>query len=361
MQLPEAKLKEIEARFEEIERSLSDPAVAARPDELKKLGKEHSELREIVDMWRSYRSAASDLEEAKAMLGGSKGEERDYLQDVINTQQPVIEDLAERLVEALTPKDPNDERDVIMEVRAGAGGDEAGLFAGELLRMYQRYAENHRWKTEILSASESGIGAFKEATFAVKGKGAYSRLKFEGGTHRVQRVPTTESSGRIHTSTVGVVVLPEADEVDVDIDPKDLKIDVYRSSGPGGQSVNTTDSAVRIKHLPTGIEVACQDEKSQLQNKAKALRILRARLLQAEQERVAAAQTEARQAQVKTADRSEKIRTYNSHENRVTDHRIGLTSYRLSEVLNGELDEFIDALTAAMRPSDEPPPAASAN
>jgi peptide chain release factor 1 len=361
MQLPETKLKEIEARFEEIERSLSDPAVAARPDELKKLGKEHSELREIVDMWRSYRSAASDLEEAKAMLGGSKGEERDYLQDVINTQQPVIEDLAERLVEALTPKDPNDERDVIMEVRAGAGGDEAGLFAGELFRMYQRYAENHRWKTEILSASESGIGAFKEATFAVKGKGAYSRLKFEGGTHRVQRVPTTESSGRIHTSTVGVVVLPEADEVDVDIDPKDLKIDVYRSSGPGGQSVNTTDSAVRIKHLPTGIEVACQDEKSQLQNKVKALRILRARLLQAEQERVAAAQTEARQAQVKTADRSEKIRTYNFHESRVTDHRIGLTSYRLGEVLNGELDEFIDALTAAMRPSDEPPPAASAN
>jgi peptide chain release factor 1 len=361
VRLPETKLKEIEARFEEIERSLSDPAVAARPDELKKLGKEHSELREIVDMWRSYRSAASDLEEAKAMLGGSKGEERDYLQDVINTQQPVIEDLAERLVEALTPKDPNDERDVIMEVRAGAGGDEAGLFAGELFRMYQRYAENHRWKTETLSASESGIGAFKEATFAVKGKGAYSRLKFEGGTHRVQRVPTTESSGRIHTSTVGVVVLPEADEVDVDIDPKDLKIDVYRSSGPGGQSVNTTDSAVRIKHLPTGIEVACQDEKSQLQNKVKALRILRARLMQAEQDRVAAAQTEARQAQVKTADRSEKIRTYNFHENRVTDHRIGLTSYRLNEVLNGELDEFIDALTAAMRPTDEPPPAARAN
>ncbi|MGH2700831.1 MAG: peptide chain release factor-like protein, partial [Actinomycetota bacterium] len=195
-------------------------------------------------------------------------------------------------------------------------------------------------------------------TFAVKGKGAYSRLKFEGGTHRVQRVPTTESSGRIHTSTAGVVVLPEADEVEVEIDPKDLKIDVYRSSGPGGQSVNTTDSAVRIKHLPTGIEVACQDEKSQLQNKAKALRILRARLLQAEQERVAAEQAEARQAQVKTADRSEKIRTYNFHESRVTDHRIGLTSYRLGEVLNGGLDEFIDALTAALRPTDEPPSAA---
>ncbi|MGH2777256.1 MAG: peptide chain release factor 1 [Actinomycetota bacterium] len=358
MQLPETKLKEIEARFEEVERSLADPAVAARPDELRKLGKEHSELREIVEMWRSYRKAASDLEEAKAMMGGSRGEERDYLQDVINTQQPVIEDLGEKLVEALTPKDPNDERDVIIEVRAGAGGDEAGLFAGELFRMYQRYAENHRWRSEVLSSSESGIGGFKEVTFAVKGKGAYSRLKFEGGTHRVQRVPTTESSGRIHTSTAGVVVLPEADEVEVEIDPKDLKIDVYRSSGPGGQSVNTTDSAVRIKHLPTGIEVACQDEKSQLQNKAKALRILRARLLQAEQERVAAEQAEARQAQVKTADRSEKIRTYNFHESRVTDHRIGLTSYRLGEVLNGGLDEFIDALTAALRPTDEPPSAA---
>ncbi|MDQ4059019.1 MAG: peptide chain release factor 1 [Actinomycetota bacterium] len=358
MQLPETKLKEIEARFEEVERSLADPSVAARPDELKKLGKEHSELREIVEMWRSYRKADSDLEEARAMIGGSRGEERDYLQDVINTQQPLIEDLGERLVEALTPKDPNDERDVIIEVRAGAGGDEAGLFAGELFRMYQRYAENHRWKTEILSSSESGIGGFKEVTFAVKGKGAYSRLKFEGGTHRVQRVPTTESSGRIHTSTAGVVVLPEADEVEVEIDPRDLKIDVYRSSGPGGQSVNTTDSAVRIKHLPTGIEVACQDEKSQLQNKAKALRILRARLLQAEQERVAAEQAEARQAQVKTADRSEKIRTYNFHENRVTDHRISLTSYRLGDVLNGEFDEFIDALTAALRPTDEPPSAA---
>ena len=220
--------------------------------------------------------------------------------------------------------------------------------------MYQRYAEEHRYKTEVLTSSESGIGGFKEVTFAVKGKGAYSRLKFEGGTHRVQRVPSTESSGRIHTSTAGVVVLPEAEEVDVEIDSKDLKIDVYRSSGPGGQSVNTTDSAVRIKHLPTGIEVACQDEKSQLQNKAKALRILRARLLQAEQEKAAAAQAEARQAQVRTADRSEKIRTYNFHENRVTDHRIGLTSYRLDDILNGELDEFIDALTASMRPTEGP-------
>jgi peptide chain release factor 1 len=354
LQLPESKLKEIEARYEEVERALADPEVAARPDELRTLGKEHAELRDTVEMWRTYRSAADDLESAKAMLSGSKGEERDYLQQEMAQQQKTIEELGEKLIEALTPKDPNDERDVIIEIRAGAGGDEAGLFAGELFRMYQRYAEEHRYKTEVLTSSESGIGGFKDATFAVKGKGAYSRLKFEGGTHRVQRVPSTESSGRIHTSTAGVVVLPEAEEVDVEIDPKDLKIDVYRSSGPGGQSVNTTDSAVRIKHLPTGIEVACQDEKSQLQNKAKALRILRARLLQAEQEKAAAAQAEARQAQVRTADRSEKIRTYNFHENRVTDHRIGLTSYRLNEILNGDLDEFIDALTASMRPTDGP-------
>ena len=350
MQLPEKKLKEIESRFEEVERSLAD----ARPDELRSLGKEHSELRETVEMWRSYRRAADDLESAKAMLQGSKGEERDYLLEEMTQHQKSVDELGEKLIEVLTPKDPNDERDVIIEIRAGAGGDEAGLFAAQLFRMYQRYAEEHRYKTEVLTSSESGIGGLKETTFAVKGKGAYSRLKFEGGTHRVQRVPTTESSGRIHTSTVGVVVLPEAEEVDVQIDPKDLKIDVFRSSGPGGQSVNTTDSAVRIKHLPSGIEVACQDEKSQLQNKAKALRILRARLLQAEQDKAAAAQAEARQAQVRTADRSEKIRTYNFHENRVTDHRIGMTSYRLSEILDGDLDEFIDALTASLRASDVP-------
>jgi len=352
VRVPEAKLKDIEARFEKVERLLADPGLGARPDDLRTLGKEHSDLRAMVEDWRTYRQATSDLGEAKEMLAGSKGEERDYLQEEIAMQQGVIATLGERLIEALTPKDPNDERDVIIEVRAGAGGDEAGLFAAELYRMYQRYAEEHRWKTEALTQNESGIGGFKEVTFAVKGKGAYSRLKFEGGTHRVQRVPATESSGRIHTSTVGVVVLPEAEEVDIEIDSGDLKIDVYRSSGPGGQSVNTTDSAVRIKHLPTGIEVACQDEKSQLQNRAKALRILRARLLQAEQEKAAAAQAEARRGQVRTADRSEKIRTYNFHESRVTDHRIGLTSYRLGEVLDGDLDDFIDALTASLRPSD---------
>lgn len=356
MQVPETRLKEIEARFEEIERLLADPATAARPDELRKLGKEHAELRDIVETWRSFRTATDDLAEARSMLAGSQGGERAYLEEEIETQEKAIEALGERLIEVLTPKDPNDERDVIMEIRAGAGGDEAGLFAAELYRMYTRYAENRRWKVEKLTSNASGIGALKEVTFAIKGKGAYSRLRFEGGTHRVQRVPTTESSGRIHTSTVGVLVLPEAEEVEVEIDPKDLKIDVYRSSGPGGQSVNTTDSAVRIRHLPTGIEVACQDEKSQLQNKAKAMRILRARLLQAAQEEQTAARAEERRLQVKTADRSEKIRTYNFHDNRVTDHRIGLTTHRLSEVLEGDLDEIINALTAAQRMTEDDDP-----
>ena len=350
MQLPEVQLKEMERRFEDVERQLADPDVAARPEDLKNLGKEHAELRGLVEVWRSYRRSQDDLQEARSLLVNSTGDERAYLQEEISTQEATLDGLGERLLDALTPKDPNDERDVIMEIRAGAGGDEAGLFAAELFRMYSRYAERRRWKVEQLSSNASGIGGYKEITFAVKGKGAYSRLKFEAGTHRVQRVPATESSGRIHTSTVGVVVLPEAEEVDVAIDPGDLKIDVYRSSGPGGQSVNTTDSAVRVKHLPSGIEVACQDEKSQLQNKAKAMRILRARLLQLKQEEQTQARSEERRSQVKTADRSEKIRTYNFHDNRVTDHRIGRTVHRLAEVLEGDLDEFIDALAASHQP-----------
>jgi peptide chain release factor 1 len=236
-----------------------------------------------------------------------------------------------------------------MEIRAGAGGDEAGLFAADLFRMYSRFAENNRWNVEVLSSNETGINGYKEVTFAVKGKGAYSRLKYEAGVHRVQRVPVTESSGRIHTSTAGVIVLPEADEVEVEIDPNDLKVDVFRSSGPGGQSVNTTDSAVRIRHVPTGIEVACQDEKSQLQNKAKALRILRARLLQMKQEEQQQQISEERRAQVKTADRSERIRTYNFPDNRITDHRIGYTTHRLPEVLEGALDELIEALSVGLK------------
>ena len=351
MRLPEARLDEMESRFESIERELGDPALGARPDELKRLGKEHAELRDVVEAWRAYRRASGDLRAAKGMLSGSSGNERAYLEEEIATQERSVEALGRTISDALTPRDPNDDRDVIVEVRAGSGGDEAGLFAAELFRMYSRYAERRRWKVEVLSSNESGIGGFKEITFAVKGKGAYARLKYEAGVHRVQRVPVTESSGRIHTSAAAVNVLPEAEEVDVEIDPNDLKIDVYRSSGPGGQSVNTTDSAVRIRHLPTGIEVACQDEKSQLQNRAKALRILRARLLQARQEEQQRALAEERRSQVRTADRSERIRTYNFHENRVSDHRIGYTVHRLTEILEGDLDELVDALGAQLTPA----------
>jgi peptide chain release factor 1 len=353
MQLPEARLKEIEARFEAVERSLADPSTAARLDELKSLGKEHSDLRAIVEAWRGYRRAAADLKEAKAMMSGAEGEERRYLEEEISTQQELLRSLEAKLNEALRPKDPNDERDVIMEIRAGAGGDEAGLFAGVLYRMYSRYSENKGWKTEVLASNPSGVGGFKEINFSIKGTDVYKRLKYEAGVHRVQRVPVTESSGRIHTSAAAVNVLPEAEEVEVEINPGDLKIDVYRSSGPGGQSVNTTDSAVRIRHLPTGIEVACQDEKSQLQNRLKALRILRARLLQIQQEEQRRALSEERKAQVRTADRSERVRTYNFHENRVTDHRIGYTVHRLNEILEGDLDDMISALASNLHPDGQ--------
>jgi peptide chain release factor 1 len=349
MKIPREKLEEIESRFATVETALSDPTLASDPQELKRLSKEHAELRPIVDAWTRYQNATSDLEEAKRMLGEAAPDDRAYLENEIEEQQALLDRLESQLAEALIPKDPNDERDVIVEIRAGAGGDEAGLFAADLHRMYSRYGESKRWKVEQLSSNESGIGGFKEVIFAVKGKGAYSRLKFEGGVHRVQRVPVTESSGRIHTSTAGVLVLPEAEEVDVEIDPNDLRIDVYRSSGPGGQSVNTTDSAVRIKHLPTGVEVACQDEKSQLQNKEKALRILRSRLLQMKLEEQQKEQAEARRSQVRTADRSERIRTYNFAENRVTDHRIGYTVHRLGEILEGDLDDLIDALIHKQR------------
>jgi peptide chain release factor 1 len=358
MALPEHRLEEMEKRYLEVEGALGDPAVAARPDELKRLGKEHSELRPTIESWRTYRQAKSDLAEAQEMLSGSQGDERAYLLEEIATQEKTLSSLEESLSDALTPKDPNDDRDVIFEIRAGAGGDEAGLFAGELFRMYQRYAETHKLKTEVLNMNETGVGGIKDVTFSVKGKAAYAKLKYEAGVHRVQRVPVTESSGRIHTSAVAVNVLPEAEEVEVEINPADLRVDVYRSSGPGGQSVNTTDSAVRIKHLPSGIEVACQDEKSQLQNRAKAMRILRARLLQVQQEEQQKAMAEERRSQVRTADRSERIRTYNFHENRVTDHRIGFTLHRLTEILEGDLDELIDNLAKNMKERARNEPAA---
>ena len=356
MKLPEKRLAEMEGRFAEVEKALGDPDVAANPDDLKRLGKEHAALSPVVRWWRAYKQARADLDQAKEMLSGTQGDERSYLLEEIATQEKTLEALAKELNEALTPKDPNDERDVIFEIRAGAGGDEAGLFAADLFRMYSRYAENRNWKVEVLSSNPSGVGGFKEVTFAVKGKGAYSRLKYEAGVHRVQRVPVTESSGRIHTSAVGVNVLPEAEEVDVEVNTSDLRIDVYRSSGPGGQSVNTTDSAVRIKHLPTGIEVACQDEKSQLQNRVKALRILRARLLQLQQEEQQRAMAEERRSQVRTADRSERIRTYNFHENRVSDHRIGYTVHRLTEILEGDLDDLIENLAKHMQEKEREAP-----
>ena len=356
MKLPENRLADMEARFQEVERALGDPSTAGNPDDLKRLGKEHAALSPVIKSWQAYKQARSDLAEAREMLSGAQGDERSYVLEEIATQERTLEALGEELGEALTPKDPNDERDVIFEIRAGAGGDEAGLFAADLFRMYSRYAENRGWRIEVLSSNPSGVGGFKEVTFAVKGKGAYSRLKYEAGVHRVQRVPVTESSGRIHTSAVGVNVLPEAEEVDIEINPSDLRIDVYRSSGPGGQSVNTTDSAVRIKHLPTGIEVACQDEKSQLQNRVKALRILRARLLQVQQEEQQKAMAEERRSQVRSADRSERVRTYNFHENRVSDHRIGYTVHRLMEILEGDLDDLIGNLAKHMQEKEREAP-----
>jgi peptide chain release factor 1 len=349
MTLPAAsksRLAEMENRFGEIERALADPATANDPNELKKLGQEHSELRPVIESWRIYSQAEADLEEAKTMLQGANRDERTYLDEEIATQKETLDRLSEELMDALAPKDPNDDRNVIIEIRAGAGGDEAALFAAEIFRMYQRFAERMRWKTDVLNSDPTGIQGVKEVSLEIKGKGAWSWLKYEGGVHRVQRVPATESSGRIHTSTVPVIVLPEAEEVDVQIDPNDLRIDVYRSSGPGGQSVNTTDSAVRITHLPTGEVVSCQDEKSQLQNKEKAMRILRSRLLQVAQEEQAKAASDERRSQVRTGDRSEKIRTYNWHDNRVTDHRIHFTSHRLGEILDGDLKELIEALRA---------------
>ena len=343
------KLADIERRFEEIERQLSDASIASDQNRLRDLGKEHSELAPLVGSYREHRKVSDDLAAAKEMLKDSAGDDAGFLREEITAAEERLSKLEHELREMLIPKDPNDERDVIVEIRGAAGGDEAALFARDLYEMYQRYAETHRWKIEPLSSSPSDLGGFKDVTFAVKGKGAYSKMKYESGVHRVQRVPATESQGRIHTSTATVAVLPEAEDVDVQINPNDLKIDVYRSSGPGGQSVNTTDSAVRITHLPTGEVVACQEERSQLQNKERAMRILRARLLeraQQEQQQQIAAE---RKSAVGTGDRSEKIRTYNFPQNRVTDHRIGMTLHKLPQVMQGDLDDLIDALVAQGR------------
>jgi peptide chain release factor 1 len=334
------KLDDIETVFEEVEGQLSDPEVISDPKRLAELGKRHSDLRDLVADIRRWRAARRDLEVASEM-----GEDADMAQ-LASELEVEIERLEESIKRELTPIDPHDNKDVILEIRSAAGGDEAAIWAGDLLRMYERYAERLGFKVESMDATESETGGYDKVTVAVKGRGAYSKLKYEGGVHRVQRVPRTESQGRIHTSTATVAVLPEAEEVEVVIDPNEVRVDVFRSTGPGGQSVNTTDSAVRITHLPTGVMVSVQDEKSQLQNKEKAFRILRARLLQAEQERAHAELSGERKSQVGTGERSEKIRTYNYKENRVTDHRIGLTIRRLDQVLEGDLDDIVEALTA---------------
>ncbi len=339
------RLTKVQERYEDLERRLGEPSVATDPTQLRELGKELADLRPIVVGFAAYRRVQEDLDAAREMLSGSDGSDAAFLRDEMDGLEARRRELEAELREALIPKDPRDDRDVIVEIRAGVGGDEAGLFARDLLQMYQRYAEARGWRTEVLSSSATGIGGFKEVIFAVKGKGAYSRLKFESGPHRVQRVPETESQGRIHTSTATVAVLPEAEGVDVQIDPKDLEIVVYRSSGPGGQSVNTTDSAVRITHKPSGEVVACQDERSQLQNKERALRILRARLLQRAEEEQRAKIAAERKGQVGSGARSEKVRTYNYPQNRVTDHRIPITLQKLPQVLEGDLDEIIDALS----------------
>ena len=343
-------LDEIETRYEEVSAELSAPATAGDHERLKTLGKELAELSEIVTPYREYTAALAQAEEARALAKDEADPEMAaYLRDEADAADGRALELRGRLEELLVPKDPNDDRNVVVEIRAGAGGQEAALWAGELFELYRAYAERHRWRTETLSASPSDLGGFKEVVLEVRGKGAFSRLKHESGVHRVQRVPVTESQGRIHTSTATVAVLPEADEVEVQIRPDDLDVDVFRSSGPGGQSVNTTDSAVRITHRPSGIVVTSQEERSQLQNREKAMRYLRARLLARAQEEAHAREAAERRSQVGSGERAEKIRTYNFPDNRVTDHRIHLTSHRLEGVLAGELDEFVDALLAAER------------
>ena len=342
------KLRQIEERSNEIARMLSDPTTLAQPAEYARLRREHAETVETVERFTEYRKVLKRLGEARHIL--SEGGDRELVElaqaevDDLAARQAALEDELKRL---LLPRDPNDEKNVFVEIRAGAGGEEAALFATDLARMYTKYAERQRWKIEVMDASMTGTGGFKDVVLFVHGRGAWSRLKFERGVHRVQRVPVTEASGRIHTSTVTVAVLPEAADVEVKIDDRDLKVDVYRSSGPGGQGVNTTDSAVRITHLPTGLVVTCQDERSQMKNRAKAMRVLKARLLERAQQEQQAAIAADRRSQVGTGERSERIRTYNFPQARVTDHRIGLTLHRLPAVLEGDLDDVIDALTAA--------------
>lgn len=339
------KLQALEEKYEELGRLISDPEVISNQTEWQKHTKAHAALTDVVNTFREYKNTINGIKEAREMLEDKLDDDfREMVQAELDELKEKQIELEQQLKILLLPKDPNDDKNVIVEIRGGAGGEEAALFASELFRMYARYAETKGWRTEILNTNATDIGGIKEIIFLIEGQGAYSRLKFESGVHRVQRVPSTESSGRIHTSTVTVAVLPEAEEVDVQIDPNDLRIDVFCASGPGGQCVNTTQSAVRITHVPTGIVVSCQDEKSQHKNKDKAMRVLRARILEKAQEEHNAQLASTRKSQVGTGDRSERIRTYNFPQGRVTDHRIGLTIHKLMQVIEGDLDEIIDAL-----------------
>lgn len=339
------QLEDIEKRYEELNGLMSDPNVYGNPSEYQKYAREHSELSDVVAEYREWKKTDRQLQENRRVLDEETDREiLEMAREEVETLQQKKEEYEERLKMMLLPKDPRDDKSVIMEIRAGTGGEEAGLFAADLFRMYARYAEIKKWKMEVLSSNATGVGGYKEIVCNIQGKGAYSRLKYEAGTHRVQRVPATETQGRIHTSAVTVAILPEAEEVDVHINPNDLKIDVFRSSGPGGQSVNTTDSAVRMTHVPSGIVVSCQDEKSQHKNKERALKVLRARLYEEEQRRQQEAYAQNRKTQIGTGDRSERIRTYNYPQERITDHRVGLTLHKLTQVMQGDLDEMIDKL-----------------
>lgn len=342
------RLDDMLRHYEELMLELNNPSVAEDQRRFRKLMKEQADLAPIVDAYKQYKQAKQDVEDSLALLDEESDEEmKELAKEELADAKKRIEELEQELKILLLPKDPNDEKNVIVEIRAGAGGDEAALFASELYRMYVHYAESQHWKTEMINVSESGIGGMKEVEFMITGHGAYSKLKYESGVHRVQRVPETESGGRIHTSTATVAIMPEAEEFDVVIDDKDIRIDVMRASGNGGQCVNTTDSAVRLTHIPTGIVVSCQDEKSQLKNKEKAIKVLRARLYEMESAKAHDAEAELRKSQIGTGDRAEKIRTYNFPQGRVTDHRIKLTLHKLESILNGDLDEIIDSLTAA--------------
>ena len=340
-----AKLEDIEARFDVLNEQMADPEVIADSALYRKTAKNRSDLEEVVNKFREWRKANGELEQARQMVAAETDPDlREMAAEEVRSLEPAVASYQEELKLLLLPKDPNDDKNVLLEIRAGAGGDEASLFAAEVFRMYTRYAESRKWKVEVTSNSESGTGGFKEIIALINGDKVYSRLKYESGVHRVQRVPVTEAQGRIHTSTITVAVLPEADDVELQIDPKDLRINTYCSSGPGGQSVNTTYSAVRITHLPTGLVVTCQDEKSQIKNRAKAERVLRSRLYEIELQKQLSLIGAERRSQVGTGDRSEKVRTYNFKENRVTDHRIGLTLHQLDLILEGDLDTLVDAL-----------------